>query len=127
MKYKMEIFIIIILFSSITILDIYTKKNTEHVFSLLETKLIELKSSIEKDSFDIEKMKEINDIWNDKLKILSLYLEHDELEKVGNVNVRLFENVKNNEKEIALENIEEIKFLLEHIKNKSRLTIEGVF
>ena len=59
--------------------------------------------------------------------ILSLYLEHDELEKVGNVNVRLFENVKNNEKEITLENIEEIKFLLEHIKNKSRLTIEGVF
>ena len=64
MKYKMEIFMIIIIFSSITILDIYTKKNTENVFSLLEIKLIELKSNIEIDSFDIEKMKEINDIWN---------------------------------------------------------------
>ena len=127
MKYKTEIIMIIVIFSIISILEVFTCKNTENVLKIMVNALDELKQEIINQNNDKEKIKKIEEYWNKEMKTLALYIEHDELEKVTNVISRLKGNVNNNQNGDSLENIEEIKFLLVHIKNKGVLSIQNVF
>ena len=127
MKYKTEIIMIIVIFSIISILEVFTCKNTENVLKIMVNALDELKQEIINQNNDKEKIKKIEEYWNKEMKTLALYIEHDELEKVTNVISRLKGNVNNNQNGDSLENIEEIKFLLVHIKNKGDLSIQNVF
>lgn len=127
MKYKIEILIIIIIFSIITILDVFTHKNMEYIVDKYNNKLQELSISLNRTNFELSKIIDIKNEWEKDYKILALYIEHDELEKIGNVISKLNSNVENKEKENSLENIKEIKFLLTHIQNKSILNIQNVF
>ena len=58
---------------------------------------------------------------------MAFYIEHDELEKVGNIFARLKENAENEEFEEGLENIEEAKFLLDHIREKGHTNVQNIF
>ena len=127
MKYKVEILIIIIIFSIITILDVFTHKNMEYMVDKYNNKLQELSINLNRTNFELSKIIDIKNEWEKDYKILALYIEHDELEKVGNVISKLNSNVENKEKENSLENIKEIKFLLTHIQNKSILNIQNIF
>lgn len=127
MKYKIEILIIIIIFSIITILDVFTHKNMEYIVDKYNNKLQELSINLNRTNFELSKIIDIKNEWEKDYKILALYIEHDELEKVGNVISKLNSNVENKEKENSLENIKEIKFLLTHIQNKSILNIQNIF
>ena len=127
MKYKIEILIIIIIFSIITILDVFTHKNMEYMVDKYNNKLQELSINLNRTNFELSKIIDIKNEWEKDYKILALYNEHDELEKVGNVISKLNSNVENKEKENSLENIKEIKFLLTHIENKSILNVQNVF
>ena len=127
MKYKIEILIIIIIFSIITILDVFTHKNMEYIVDKYNNKLQELSINLNRTNFELSKIIDIKNEWEKDYKILALYIEHDELEKIGNVISKLNSNVENKEKENSLENIKEIKFLLTHIQNKSILNIQNVF
>lgn len=127
MKYKIEILIIIIIFSIITILDVFTHKNMEYIVDKYNNKLQELSINLNRTNFELSKIINIKNEWEKDYEILALYIEHDELEKVGNVISKLNSNVENKEKENSLENIKEIKFLLTHIQNKSILNIQNVF
>ena len=127
MKYKIEILIIIIIFSIITILDVFTHKNMEYMVDKYNNKLQELSINLNRTNFELSKIIDIKNEWEKDYKILALYIEHDELEKIGNVISKLNSNVENKEKENSLENIKEIKFLLTHIQNKSILNIQNIF
>lgn len=127
MKYKIEILIIIIIFSIITILDVFTHKNMEYIVDKYNNKLQELSINLNRTNFELSKIIDIKNEWEKDYKILALYIEHDELEKIGNVISKLNSNVENKEKENSLENIKEIKFLLTHIENKSILNVQNVF
>lgn len=127
MKYKIEILIIIIIFSIITILDVFTHKNMEYIVDKYNNKLQELGINLNRTNFELSKIIDIKNEWEKDYKILALYIEHDELEKIGNVISKLNSNVENKEKDNSLENIKEIKFLLTHIQNKSILNIQNVF
>lgn len=127
MKYKIEILIIIIIFSIITILDVFTHKNMEYIVDKYNNKLQEVSINLNRTNFELSKIIDIKNEWEKDYKILALYIEHDELEKIGNVISKLNSNVENKEKENSLENIKEIKFLLTHIQNKSILNIQNVF
>ena len=127
MKYKIEILIIIIIFSVITILDVFTYKNMEYIVNKYNSKLQKLSVNLNKMDFEENKVIEIKNEWKKDYKILAIYIEHDELEKVGNIISKLYSNVENKQKEIALENVKEIEFLLTHIQNKSILNLQNVF
>lgn len=127
MKYKIEILIIIIIFSIITILDVFTHKNMEYIVDKYNNKLQELSINLNRTNFELSRIIDIKNEWEKDYKILALYIEHDELEKIGNVISKLNSNVENKEKENSLENIKEIKFLLTHIENKSILNVQNVF
>ena len=126
MKYKIEILIIIIIFSVITILDVFTYKNMEYIVNKYNSKLQNLSINLNRMDFEEAKVIEIKNEWKKDYKILAIYIEH-ELEKVGNIISKLYSNVENKQKEIALENVKEIEFLLTHIQNKSILNLQNVF
>ena len=127
MKYKIEILIIIIIYSVITILDVFTYKNMEYIVNKYNSKLQNLSINLNRMDFEEAKVIEIKNEWKKDYKILAIYIEHDELEKVGNIISKLYSNVENKQKEIALENVKEIEFLLTHIQNKSILNLQNVF
>ena len=128
MKYKKEIIVIVIIFCLITVLDIFTKRNTEFVMENMINELNKLYEQISREEkYNINLIYDIENNWKEKMKVMSLYLEHNELEKVNNSLAKLKSNVESKEKYMAVENIEEIKFLIEHIKNKNLLNIENIF
>ena len=128
MKYKKEIIIIVIILSLITILEVFTRENTKRVMREIENKLNVVKDTISfENKSNIKKMEQLEKYWDKEIKVMSLYLEHDELEKIENGMARLKANVDNNESNSAIENIEEIKFIMEHIKRKNILNIQNVF
>ena len=127
MKYKKEIIVIVIIFCLITVLDIFTKRNTEFVMENMINELNKLYEQISREEkYNINLIYDIENNWKEKMKVMSLYLEHNELEKVNNSLAKLKSNVESKEKYMAVENIEETKFLIEHIKNKNLLNIENI-
>ena len=128
MKYKKEIIVIVIIFCLITVLDIFTKRNTEFVMENMINELNKLYEQISREEkYNINLIYDIEKSWKEKMKVMSLYLEHNELEKVNNSLAKFISNVESKEKYMAVENIEETKFLIEHIKNKNLLNIENIF
>lgn len=128
MKYKKEIIVIILIFSLITILDVFTKSNTESVMENMVNELNELYEQVSiEEKYNTNLINDIENGWKEKMKVMSLYLEHNELEKVNNSLAKLKANIESKEKYMAVESIEEIKFLIEHIKNKNLLNIENIF
>ena len=58
---------------------------------------------------------------------MALFVEHNELEKVSNDIVIIESNFETNETEKILENIAELKFMLEHIEEKNQLKLKNIF
>ena len=54
-------------------------------------------------------------------------MEHNELEKVSNDVVIIESNFESDETEKTLENIAELKFMLEHIQEKNKLKLKNIF
>ena len=58
---------------------------------------------------------------------MNYYLEHDELEKVGR-QVKILESQIEIENDLDIkQNIAEINFLLKHIEEKPKITIDNIF
>lgn len=128
MKYKKEIIVIVLIFSMITILDIFTNRNTEKVMEKMVNDLDDLKEEISiSEKYNVKKIDELESYWEEEIKVMSLYLEHNEIEKVNSSLAKLKANMDSKEKYMALENIEEVKFIIEHIKNKNILNLQNVF
>ena len=74
-----------------------------------------------------EKARDLLKDWEEKEEILSYYLEHDEIEKIGN-DISLIEKQSEIEDiDDARQTITEVKFLFNHIENKQILNIENFF
>ena len=141
MKLKKEVILIIGISVFIIFLEIITNIITENSVKRIEeminninyklneilnisnndTKYMQLKKEIEN---KIETLKREWLIEQDKLSIFS---EHDELEKVTRCLITLQENTKNEEYEIALEDGSEFLYWLNHIKEKDKLELKNIF
>ena len=122
MKLKKEVILIIIILISIIILDFVTnyisEKSVKEIMAKLDEISIlietakyqnnqnELSSEIEKNLE--EKVSNLKNEWNNKQNKLSMFVEHDELEKVTINIVLLEENIKNLEFVNAQENEAEV-------------------
>ena len=65
--------------------------------------------------------------WEEKEVILSYYLEHDEIEKIGNDISLIEKQIEIEDIDDARQTITEVKFLFNHIENKQLLNIENFF
>ena len=74
-----------------------------------------------------EKARDLLKDWEEKEEILSYYLEHDEIEKIGNDISLIEKQIEIEDIDHARQTITEVKFLFNHIENKQILNIENFF
>lgn len=74
-----------------------------------------------------EKARDLLKDWEEKEVILSYYLEHDEIEKIGNDISLIEKQIEIEDIDDARQTITEVKFLFNHIENKQILNIENFF
>ena len=141
MKLKKEVILIIIILISIIILDFVTNYISEKSVKEIMAKLDEISILIETAKYQNnqnelsseteknleEKVSNLKNEWNNKQNKLSMFVEHDELEKVTINIVLLEENIKNLEFVNAQENEAEVKYWLNHFKEKEKLNLKNIF
>lgn len=94
--------------------------------SLRELKEEILSSEIEVSEL-IDKTNQIYDKWEEDNELLSYYLEHDELEKVNTQIVLVRGFLESDIPGDAIPEIEEGIYIIEHIKEKEKLSIKNIF
>ena len=125
MKLKKEIILVFFIIVFIITIEIVTNIYTENVVNEIceETEKIIDELYIRNVDNSIENLK-IK--WFEREKILSCYVEHNELDQVTNSLLSLEENAKNEEYEQALINGRDFLFWLEHFKNKNQLVLKNI-
>ena len=124
-----EFIIIIIILILVFGLDFLTNNYVKESVRIMTDKLEALKETIlQEDTDDIErKLAEIKIIWEEKYNVLSYYIEHDELEKVGIQIALLNGDLQVEEYNTAIENLEEVIYILKHIQEKEQFDFRSIF
>lgn len=128
---KKEMIICIIVIAFIIIGNVITQNHTKQCVQQLNQELGDLKNEIsvvEKNHDNLkERSKEIRELWNDMQETLSFYIEHDELEKVETQLALLMGEMETELYDYTIPEIEKCQFILEHIEDKTSLTIKNIF
>lgn len=124
-----EIIITIIIIVVIFGLDILTNNYTSNAADVISIKLDELKQEVEKENTEdiANKTSEILNKWKEYYNILAYYIEHDELEKVDTELTKLKADQEVQKYDDCINEIETTKFILNHIKDKEKFTIQSIF
>lgn len=128
---KRELIIVSIIIVCIIIASIIAQNNTkkeiadiDHQLENFKTEIMENKKGYVELNEEIDK---IYDNWVEKDKILSLYLEHNELEKI-NLSLKTIKGFV--EVDITNESVQEIEkciATLDHIEEKQAFNIKNIF
>lgn len=131
---KKEIIISIIIIAIVAIADITTSKITDNNIIDMNNKLAKMKETIDTNKEDsnnneefLNQAKDIKNTWEKYNNILSYYIEHNELEKVGTEINSLYNYAECNETKEGLNSITRLEFILEHISEKYDLTLNNFF
>lgn len=128
---KKEIIIVVIIVILIIIGHIITQSYTKKFFENISVSLEKIEEKIDNDNIEKQNLKnELDDIqekWNEKYDILAYYIEHDELEKVETQLISMNANIKVQDYDKTIEELEKCKFILEHIKDKDSLKLVNIF
>jgi len=126
-----ELIITVIIITAIIIANIITQNNTNSAAEEISKKLTNFREVILKEEVDNKKasqqFEEIESLWEGEYEKLAYYIEHDELEKVETELTKLKADIEVKKYEMAIENLDNCMFILEHIKDKSALKIVNVF
>ena len=114
--------------------DIFTTKYTNKSIETTTQSLSEIRKEMEKeneDNIDADKLKEqikdIRDDWNKRHKKLAIYIEHDELEKIETDLAGLNGYLDKEEYGDSMAQLDISVYVLEHIKNKTTLSLINIF
>ncbi len=126
---KKEILVVAIVVIGIIILNIITSKKTNSVMDEVTAHLALVREGIEVLSEEQmqENMEKIKETWDKEKNTLSLYVEHDELEKVEMYMTNVNTNIEIKEYNRAIEALDTCTFIIEHIKDKYKLEITNIF
>ena len=119
------IVIVVLIFSLDMFTQRYTDKTTAEITEIF-SELKELAVKEEKDKMET-KMAGLDEKWNKKHDKLAYYIEHDELEKVDTAIVTMKSYVETDNFSSATAELDEGKFVLEHIQKKYKFNLVNVF
>lgn len=124
-----ETVICIIIVISIFSLDIFTQGYTKKTTSEITQVFTDLKGEILKEDTEqiTNKIEELDEKWTEKHNKLAYYIEHDELEKVETAIVSMKSYVETDDYSSAIAELDEGKFILEHIQKKNAFNLENIF
>ncbi len=126
MRFFKEYIIIILIVIFVIFIEFITDGITNKSISDIRESIQDLEDSLEtEDSKD--KSKALCSSWKEEEKKLSYYMEHDELEKVGVLVDNIKSDIENDNQEDIHQELDEVKFLLEHIKEKQKLQLKNIF
>lgn len=124
-----EIIICAIVIIAILIINWLLQDYTKNSMSFIISELEELKEEIMNE--DIEKtktkMEEIKNEWHEKFKILAVFIEHDELEKVETDLSALEGFIEVEDYKTGINELNKSIFVLEHIADKYDFSLVNVF
>ncbi len=128
---KKELIIVLIIIVCIIIGSIVAQNNTKKEIADIDNELESLKTEIVENNKSYlelnEELDKIYENWEEKDKILSLYIEHNELEKI-NLSLKTIKGFL--EVDITNESVQEIEkciATLEHIEEKQAFNIKNIF
>lgn len=126
---RKEIIIVLLIIVIIFATDILTQNFTKKSISLINEKLDNIKTTIiNNETNDLNsEIKNLDENWTDINNKMSFYIEHDELEKVNTSLVKIKSYIEFEEYSEAVPELEECKYILDHIKEKQRLKIINLF
>ncbi len=124
-----ELVISIIIVIAIFSLDIFTQGYTKKSVNTITEKLSNLKVEILNENSDKIKngISDIDEVWIGMHDKLAYYIEHDELEKVDTTIVNMKSYVETKDYSSAVAQLEEGKFILEHIQQKNAFNLQNIF
>lgn len=129
MRFLREYIIIIIILGFVFLMEYLTSKSLGEATKWMKDGVISIENKV-KENQESEAQEEFYDLqgkWKEKTERLALFVEHNELEKVTN-DIALIEiNFETDETEDILENIADLKFMLEHIEEKNQLKWKNIF
>lgn len=110
-------------------LEIFVSTTTNKLLDNTTTKLEELKKALNEENYEESKTKSenISKEWNEYTEKLSFFTEHDEVEKIGTKIAVILENTRNKNYILALEDVMEAQYLIEHVKDKNKIKLKNVF
>lgn len=131
---KKEVIICIIVIALMIIGNIVTQNHTKQCVEELNRQLSDLRGRIiiknksEEEELELNNKSDgIRKNWDDMQETLSFYIEHDELEKVETQLTLLSGEMETKLYDDAVPEIEKCQFILEHIADKTSLTIKNIF
>lgn len=125
-----EVMITIIIVILIVTIDIFANRYTEIVTEDLSNNLLILKNELTNASNTQKKEIKIDTIlsnWKQYYKLLAYYIEHDELEKVETELTKLKAYLESQNYDESINEIDTIIFILNHIKDKEKFTLQSIF
>lgn len=128
-----ELIISIVIVALIIFGDIFTINYTNQSVSEATNALAEMRTEIEKqdEEIDVQKVKtqigNIRNKWNQRHKSLAVYIEHDELEKIETNLSGLHGYIEKEEYSDAMAQLDMSVYVLEHIRNKTMLSLINIF
>ena len=124
-----EAVICIVIVIGIFGLEIFTQNFTSRTVSEITEMFSKVEESIAKKDIDKinEEIKIIGDKWEEEQKKLAYYIEHDELEKVHTAIVKMKSYIETENFSEAMAELEEGKFVIEHIQEKNSFNLQNIF
>lgn len=124
-----EVIICLVVIITIVLLNLFLQDYTKNSVSFIIGELRDLKKDIMKE--DIEKtkakMQEIKNEWHENYKVLAIFIEHDELEKVETDLSALEGFIEVEDYKTGINELNKSIFVLEHIADKYDFSIVNVF
>lgn len=119
------VLIITAIFSINAITQSFTRKTVGEITEIF----IDLKGDIlNQDKNQTEKnLKMLDEKWKGVHEKLAYYIEHDELEKVDTAIVKMKAYVETEDFSSAIAELDEGKFVIEHIQEKYALNLKNIF
>lgn len=124
---KKELIICLVIVTGIIVGDIFLQKYTNKTLDSINDKLVNLKNDIKiTDNFDMNKIHEINNEWEDNFEILTCYLEHEELEKIKTQLVVISSGMEVCDSDYVYEEIDRAIYIIDHIESKQMLKLDNI-
>ena len=129
MRFVKEIVTIVVILIIVFSTEYITSKNLNEAVSWMKDGLtsMENKMNENKESEAQEEFCSLEEKWKKEVEKLSLFVEHNELENVSNYIVVIESNFETNDTDKVMENLAELKFLLDHIEEKNQLKLKNIF
>ena len=127
---KRELIITIIIIIIIIIAGILTQENTKKTMSDINSKLQNFKNDVLSEEQNTKLSKDVDQIyddWMEKNKILSLYIEHNELEKINTHLMTIKGYIEAEDEKECISEVEKCISVVEHLEEKQAVNIKNIF